>query len=165
MSIIQSFPSSCLFFFVFVHDITCIFSEQFWNYSVFPSLSSYQRVHPVHTNQREHQEAWAPACHAPTCSTPPSLAAPPSATASASRDISQKAWPARVRRAFLLTALSAIFWSRRSLLTLSLFSCLKRLAIKPWLGSWKLLYLQVKTLHAVQDFPKNFGCRRKSLQQ
>ena len=88
MSIIQDFHPA-VFFFVFVHDITCISSEQFWNDSVFLSLSSYQHVHPVPTNQREHQEAWAPACHAPTRSTPPSLAAPPSATASASRDISQ----------------------------------------------------------------------------
>lgn len=41
------------------------------------------------TNQRGRRVARAPACHAPTCSTPPSLAAPPSATASASRAIGQ----------------------------------------------------------------------------
>lgn len=83
--------------------------------AVFPR-SSHQHVHQAPINQRGHRGAWAPACRAPTCSTHPSLAAPPSTTASASPAISQWARPARVsatdqscdlpteHRRFLLTA-------------------------------------------------------------
>lgn len=91
MSIVQAFHPA-----VFVSLCAWHYKHLQWavlefvsNSSVSPPRSSSQLVHPAPTNQREHQEAWAPACHAPTSSTPPSLAAPPSVTASASRAISQ----------------------------------------------------------------------------
>lgn len=59
------------------------------NYSMYLPYFSHQHAHLAPTNQRGQRGAWAPACHVPTCSTPPSLAAPPSVTAFASRAISQ----------------------------------------------------------------------------
>lgn len=59
------------------------------NYGMYLPYFSHQRAHLAPTNQRGPRGAWAPACHVLTCSTPPSLAAPPSVTAFASRAISQ----------------------------------------------------------------------------
>ena len=59
-----------------------------------PSLSQLARLAP--TNQRSPREGGAPARPARTPSTPPSLEAPPSPTACASRATGLSAWPAKV---------------------------------------------------------------------